>query len=183
VGQVYATCADCTITPPGFVYYAFFCDGSFSPRYFASTVALQAGDVLEVLDGFYIGKCVEIISQNNSATSQGNLDISTIHDDCNSCQGITPQVFTTIVVTGGAEISYVQNGSTFQTALLGGTYNYCGTNFQVISGTATFNPSTRLCQGNFDCRIIRPKTSCHVLNGGSSFSGTQFEYQDSAGQF
>jgi len=183
VSQVYATCADCTTTPPGFVYYAFFCDGSFSPRYFASTIALQAGDVLEIQDGFYIGKCVEIISQNNTATSQGNLDTSTVHDDCNSCQGISPQVCTLVDVTiAGAEISYVQNGSTFTSALLAGQYNICGTNFQLISGTATFTPGRILCTNNFDCRIVRPKTSCHILNGGTTFSGTTFEYMNSSGQ-
>jgi len=183
VVQLFKTCAECTSIPPGFVYYAFFCDGSFSPRYFASTIALQAGDVLEIQDGFYIGKCVQIISLNNSATSQGNLDTSTIHDDCNSCQGITLQECTTVVVGGsGAEFSYVQNSSTFTTALLPGTYSYCGSNFTLISGTATFNGTGSTCNNNFDCRIVRPKTSCHIFNGGTSPGGTTFEYQNSSGQ-
>ena len=180
--QVFATCADCTITPPGFVYYAFFCDGSFSPRYFASTVSLQAGDVLEVLDGFYIGKCVEIINQNNSATSQGNLDISTIHDDCNSCQGIVdPQSCNEVVVTGsGAEISYTQNSNSFTETLNPGTYNRCGSNFNLISGSATFTDLNTRCISNGDC-FTRLRTSCHTLYGGSS--GSSFDYQNAGGQF
>ena len=183
VSQVFADCATCTQTPPGFVYYAFFCDGSFSPRYFASTISLQAGDVLEIQDGFYIGKCVQIISQNNSATPQGNLDTSTVHDDCNSCQGISPQECTTVVVSGtGAEISYEQNGNTNTVPLLPGTYSYCGSNFTVISGSATFTGTGRVCNSNFDCRIVRPKTSCHIFNGGNQLQGTTFEYQNSSGQ-
>ena len=180
--QVFATCADCTVTPPGFVYYAFFCDGSFSPRYFASTVSLQAGDVLEIQDGFYIGKCVEIINQNNSATSQGNLDTSTIHDDCNSCQGIVdPQSCNTVTVTGsGAEISYTQNSSSFTETLNPGTYNRCGSNFTLISGSATFVDLNTRCISNGDC-FTRLKTSCHTLYGGSS--GSNFDYQDAGGTF
>ena len=182
VSQVFATCADCTVTPPGFVYYAFFCDGSFSPRYFASTVSLQAGDVLEILDGFYIGKCVEIISQNNSATSQGNLDISTIHDDCNSCQGIVdPQSCNKVTVTGsGAEISYVQNSNSFTETLSPGVYNRCGSNFTVISGSASFIDQNTRCLSNGDC-FTRLRPSCHTLYGGTS--GSNFSYQDAAGQF
>ena len=183
VSQVFATCADCTITPPGFVYYAFFCDGSFSPRYFASTVSLQAGDVLEIQDGFYIGKCVEIINQNNSATSQGNLDTSTIHDDCNSCQGISdPQSCNTVVVGGsGAEISYVQNSSTYTESLVAGvTYYRCGSNFQIISGSATITDSNTVCMNNRDCGI-RSRPSCHTLYGGSQ--GSTFAYQDASLNF
>ena len=37
VAQVFTDCNACTATPPGFIYYAFFCSGVTSPRYFAST--------------------------------------------------------------------------------------------------------------------------------------------------
>jgi len=178
VAQAFATCADCTIVPPGFGYYAFFCDGSFSPRYFASTIALQAGDVLEIANGFYIGKCVEIINQNNSATTQGDLDTSVIHNDCNECQGITVQTCHTVSVFGaGAEISYEQNGSTFTETLNSGIYNRCGDNFILISGQASFADKYTTCLSNGDC-FVRSRTSCHTVYGGSSFSST-FEYRDS----
>ena len=164
-----------------FIYYAFFCDGSTSPVYFTSTIVLQAGDIVEVADGTHAGKCVTIISQNQSGFSQGNLDTSTVFDDCNSCAGITPQVCTLVNVTTPATISYEQGGQTYEESLpFAATYNRCGSNFQVISGTATFVPSTRACLSNFDC-LLRFKTSCHELYGGSA--GATFEYQDINGVF
>ena len=179
--QIHKNCTLCA-NQGGFVYYAFFCDGSTSPLYFTSTISLSQGTIVEVLDGGYAGKCVTIINQNQLGFSQGNLDTSLAYDDCSSCQGLPqPQQCYEVVVTGsGAEITYVQNGQSYgPTSYLPGTYNLCLSSYTLVSGTATFTSQGTLCISNFDCRPIRVKPSCHRLSGGST--GSSFEYMDSAG--
>jgi hypothetical protein len=180
--DIFTDCETCEGTDPGYQYYMVFCDGETPPYNFHSNIQLQIDDVAEVLNGPFIGRCVRVVGVNPGATTFGDLDTSTIYDDCTSCEGLDVQVCTTVNVTAlaGAEISYVQNGNTFTESLLSGSYQRCGTNFQVISGTASFAPGTRLCTSNFDC-AIRFKTSCHSLYGGNA--GGSFEYQDVDGNW
>jgi hypothetical protein len=181
--QLHKSCALCA-NQGGFVYYSFFCDGSTSPVYFTSTVQLTQGTIVKVLDGTHAGKCVSIISQNQSGFSQGNIDTSLAYDDCTSCQGLPqPQQCYEVVVSGsGAEITYVQNNQSYgPTSYLPGTYNICLSSYTLVSGTATFTSMGTLCISNFDCRPIRVRPSCHRLSGGST--GSQFEYMDSTGNF
>ncbi len=176
-------CGTCDDADYGFQYFGVFCDGQDPPQYFNSDIQLAVGDVLKILDGTYIDRCIEIVLEAPGETTVGNINTSQIYEDCNACDGITdPQVCTTdnISLAAGAEISYEQNGNTFTEALLNGTYQRCGTNFQVISGVASFAPGTRLCTSNFDC-AIRFKTSCHTLYGGNA--GGSFEYQDTNGNW
>ena len=183
--SVFKTCAECAGTPVGFQYYATFCDGLTAPVYFNSTIMLQLGDIVEVLDGTYIGRCVEIVAENAGATTSGNLDTSTIYDDCNSCQGLASDTCHTVYTTGGtgAEISYSLGGQTYTESLQGGvSYSRCGQNFQLISGTATFLDRNIPCTDPFDC-VIRYRTSCHTLSNNSNQSVVIFEYQDAGGQF
>ena len=140
VQQIFKNCNDCTATPPNFIYYAYFCSGVTSPRYFTSTVTLQANDVVEVSSGQYSGECVVIISQNQAGFSEGNLDTTTIYDDCSSCQGITLDTCHRIVTgASSVSISYERGGTTY-TALLSANqiYNFCGQNFVETSGSMGF---------------------------------------------
>jgi hypothetical protein len=180
--NIFTDCETCEGTDPGYQYYMVFCDGETPPYNFHSNIQLQIDDVVEVLNGPFAGRCVRVVLDNPGATTFGDLDTSTIYDDCTSCEGLDPQVCTTVNISlaAGAEISYEQNGNTFTEALLNGTYQRCGTNFQVISGVASFAPGTRLCTSNFDC-AIRFKTSCHTLYGGNA--GGSFEYQDTNGNW
>ena len=180
--NIFTDCETCEGTDPGYQYFMGFCDGETSPYNLHSNIQLQIGDVVEVLNGPFAGRCVRVLLDNPGATTFGDLDTSTIYDDCTSCEGLDPQVCTTVNIPAlaGAEISYEQNGSTRIESLLNGSYQRCGTNFQVISGTATFAPGTRLCTSNFDC-AIRFKTSCHTLYGGNN--GNTFEYQDVDGNW
>jgi hypothetical protein len=180
--NIFTDCETCEGTDPGYQYFMGFCDQETSPYNLHSNIQLQLGDVVEVLNGPFAGRCVRVLLDNPGATTFGDLDTSTIYDDCTSCEGLDPQVCTTVNIPAlaGAEISYEQNGNTFEEALLNGSYQRCGRNFQVISGTATFAPGTRLCTSNFDC-AIRFKTSCHTLYGGNA--GGSFEYQDVNGNW
>ena len=183
IAQVFTDCNACTATPPGFLYYAFFCDGSTSPRYFASTVARQSGDIVEVTSGVHNGKCVEIISAGSTQFSEGDLG-TTVFNDCDACQGLTPQTCKKIDTgISGAEIQYSRQGQTYTESLNGNlTYYRCTSTISVISGSATITDLYTLCIGDFDC-IPRPlRTSCHNLYGGSSGT-TTFEYQNSNGNF
>lgn len=179
--QLHKSCILCA-NQGGFVYYAFFCDGSTSPRYFTSTIALTQGTIVEVLDGTYAGKCVTIISQNQLGFTEGNLDTSVAYTDCESCQGLTIDTCHTITTgLSGVEISYEQGGQTYQLSLSAQrVYNFCGQNFQEISGTwdSILDRGT-VCNNNFDCNLFIRRTSCHRLNGG--FSTSVFTYQDSSG--
>ena len=184
VQQIFKNCNDCTATPPNFIYYAYFCSGVTSPRYFTSTVTLQANDVVEVSSGQYSGECVVIISQNQAGFSEGNLDTTTIYDDCSSCQGITLDTCHRIVTgASSVSISYERGGTTY-TALLSANqiYNFCGQNFVETSGSwDSIQDILTICQTNFDCMEISLRTSCHTLSGGTA--GSQFEYQDGGGTF
>ena len=181
--QIHKSCTLCA-NSGNFIYYAYFCDGSTSPRYFTSTIQLTQGTIVEVLDGNYAGKCVSIISQNQSGFSEGNLDTSIAYDDCTSCQGITVDSCHRIVTGAtGVEISY-QLGNSSYTGVLAANriYNYCGRNFQEISGSWDSIQDRQItCTSPFDCREIVFRTSCHRLSGGSF--GSTFEYQDSSGVF
>ena len=181
--QIHKSCFACA-TSSGFVYYAFFCDGSTSPRYFRSSMPLNQGTIVKVLDGNYAGKCITIISQNQSGFTEGSIDVTLAYDDCTSCQGLPqPQQCYEVVVSGsGAEITYVQNNQSFgPTSYVPGTYSICLSSYTLVSGTATFTSMGTLCISNFDCRPIRFKPSCHRLNGGAT--GSEFEYTDSAGNY
>ena len=181
--QLHKTCSTCA-NQGNYIYYAFFCDGSTSPLYFTSTIQLTQGTIVEVLDGTYAGKCVSIISQNQTGTSQGNLDTSVAYTDCETCQGITIDTCHRIVTGAtGVEISYERAGQTYTTSLLANRiYNFCGQNFQQISGTwDSITDRGTACTNDFDCREIMLRTSCHLLYGGTT--GSQFEYQDSSGVF
>ena len=179
--DIFTDCATCLGTDPGFQYYAVFCDGLTPPYHFHSNIILQLNDVVTVLNGPFIGRCVRIVAKNPGVTTFGDLDTSTIYIDCDDCEGIDPQTCTTVNVTvAGAEISYVLNGSTFTESLLAGSYQRCGSNFQVISGSATFGIGTTACTSSFDCRLTF-KTTCHSLYGGTT--GSEIEYQDANGQF
>ena len=183
VAQVYTDCNACTSTPPGFIYYAFFCSGVTSPRYFASSVARQSGDIVEVTSGTYNGECVEIISLGSTQLSEGDLG-TTVYNDCDACQGLTPQTCKRIDTgLSGAEIQYSRQGQTYTESLNGSTTYYrCTSTISIISGTATITDLNNLCISDFDC-IPRPlRTSCHNLYGGS-YGSTTFEYQDSTGTF
>lgn len=181
--QIHKTCALCANSGQ-FIYYAFFCDGSTSPRYFTSSISLTQGTIVEVLDGIHTGKCVTIISQNQAGFSEGNLDTSVAYDDCSSCQGITLDTCHRIV-TGltGVEISYQQGGSTYTASLIANRiYNFCGQNFQEVSGTwDSITDRGTTCSNSFDCSELIFRTSCHTLNGGTF--GSTFDYQDSSGIF
>jgi hypothetical protein len=181
--QIYKSCELCNGV--GFSYLFVFCDGSGTGVYrFTSNVQLSLGDVVKVQDSSvqsYIGKCVEVVAEAISGTIYGDVDDSPQYDDCSSCQGITPQTCHTVNVTGsGAEISYVLNNQTYTEALLVGTYQRCGSNFQLLSGTATFGTGALPCISPLDCSI-RFKTSCHTLYGANA--GATFEYQDTNGTF
>ena len=181
--QIYKSCELCNGV--GYSYLFVFCDGSGTGVYrFTSNVQLSLGDVVKVQDSTvpsYIGKCVEVVAETISGTIYGDVDDSPQYDDCSSCQGITPQTCHTVNVTGaGAEISYVLNNASYTEALLVGTYQRCGTNFQLLSGTATFGTGTLPCISPLDCSI-RFKTSCHTLYGANA--GATFEYQDTNGTF
>ena len=181
--QLHKTCNLCA-NQGGFVYYAFFCDGSTSPRYFTSTIQLTQGTIVQVADGTYAGKCVSIISQDNLGFSEGNLDVSVAYDDCTSCQGITLDTCHTIGTgVSGVEISYQQGGSTYTTILAPNRlYNFCGQNFQEVSGSwDNISDQGTTCSNNFDCQILIRRTSCHELYGGTNFMGTSFTYDDSSG--
>ena len=183
VQQLYKGCTVCN-NQGGYVYYAFFCDGSTSPVYFTSTIQLTQGTIVEVADGIHVGKCVTIISQNQLGTPQGNLDVSVAYTDCASCQGITIDTCHRIT-TGltGVEISYQLGGQTYPAILLPGrVYNFCGQNFQEISGTwSTITDLQTTCTDNFDCAVLIRRTSCHTIRGGST--GTTWNYQNSGGIF
>ncbi len=181
--QLHKSCTLCA-NQGNFVYYAFFCDGSTSPVYFTSTIQLNQGTVVEVLDGTYAGKCVTIISQNNLGFSQGNLDTSQLYDDCTTCQGITIDSCHRIATGNAAvSISYEQGGSTYNALLMANRlYNFCGQNFQQLSGTwDSITDLQTTCTNNFDCQILIRRTSCHTLSGGSA--GSTFDYQNSQGIF
>ena len=179
--DVFDDCETCEASSSGYVYYAYFCDGSTSPRYFQSTVLRQQGDVVEVTSGFYTGKCVTIISLNQTGFVEGNLGTTT-YENCDACEGINPQ--TCYGVTAGAQgvtFTYVLNNQTYTASLpANGFGNYCLSSYNVTAGSATFVTRNNLCISNFDC-YRRFKTSCHRLYGGSA--GSQFEYQDSTGTF
>ena len=182
VSQVFTDCNACTATPPGFIYYAFFCSGVTSPRYFASTVARQSGDIVEVTSGTYNGECVEIINAGSTQLSSGDLG-TVVFNDCDACQGLTPQTCKKIDTgLNGAEIQYSRQGQTYTESLNANlTYYRCTSTISVISGSATITDLNTLCIGDFDC-IPRPlRTSCHNLYGGSI--ATTFEYQNSNGNF
>ena len=183
--QLHKSCALCA-NSGNFIYYAFFCDGSTSPRYFTSTIQLTQGTIVEVLDGTYAGKCISIISQNQSGFSQGNIDTSIAYEDCASCQGITLDTCHRIVTgSTGVEISYEQGGSTYTGSLIANRiYNFCGQNFQEVSGSwDSIQDRGTTCSNDFDCRELVFRTSCHTLSGGTFFAGSTFDYQDSSGQF
>jgi hypothetical protein len=181
--QLHKTCNLCA-NQGGFVYYAFFCDGSTSPRYFTSSIQLTQGTIVQVADGTYAGKCVSIISQNNLGFSEGNLDVSVAYDDCTSCQGITLDTCHTIGTgVSGVEISYQQGGQTYTTILAPNRlYYFCGQNFQELSGSwDNISDQGTACTNNLDCNVLIFRTSCHELYGGSFVMGTTFTYQDSSG--
>ena len=183
--QIHKSCALCA-NSGNFIYYAYFCDGSTSPRYFTSPVSLTQGTIVKVLDGTFAGKCISIISQNQSGFSEGNIDTSLAYDDCSSCQGITLDTCHRIVTgSTGVEISYQQGGSTYTGSLIANRiYNFCGQNFQEISGSwDSIQDRGTTCSNDFDCRELVFRTSCHTLSGGTFVSGSSFDYQDSSGQF
>ena len=182
--QIHKSCALCA-NQGNFIYYAFFCDGSTSPRYFTSTIQLTQGTIVKVLDGTFAGKCVSIISQNQSGFSEGNIDTSLAYDDCASCQGITVDTCHRIVTGSTAvNISYEQGGSTYTGSLIANRiYNFCGQNFQEVSGSwDSITDRGTTCSNDFDCRELIYRTSCHTLSGGG-ITGSQFDYQDSSGTF
>jgi len=183
VQQLFKGCQICQGST-GYIYYAYFCDGSTSPLYFRSTIALTQGTIVKVLDGNYAGKCVSIISQNQIGFVSGNLDVSVAYDDCITCQGLTVQTCHNIGTgANGATVSYIQNGNTFTSTLAANRrYQFCGSNFQVISGSATITDTGNLCSDNFSCFSVL-RTSCHQLYGGTFAQGTTFDYQDSSGTF
>ena len=185
VTQVFATCADCTSTPPGFIYLASFCSGLFRSRYFASTIALSQGSIMEIADGTFAGECVEIQSQNNLGVSSGNIDVTQAYINCAACQGTTPQVCHNVGIgSSGATLSWTRGSQSFGPIQYSANTltHICansGSITQATPGSATITPTTNSCTTNLDCTPVFRKTSCHTLNGGTS--GSSFNYQDSGG--
>ena len=183
--QIHKSCALCA-NSGNFIYYAYFCDGSTSPRYFTSPVSLTQGTIVKVLDGTFAGKCISIISQNQSGFSEGNIDTSLAYDDCSSCQGITLDTCHRIVTgSTGVEISYQQGGSTYTGSLIANRiYNFCGQNFQEVSGswdsikTEEQHVVMTLIVENLSLELVVIHYLVERL-----FQEATFDYQDSSGQF
>ena len=177
VDDIFTDCETCEGTAPGFQYYMVFCDGNTPPYNFHSNIQLQLNDVVEVLNGPFAGRCVRVVLDNAGATTFGDVDTSTIYDDCSSCEGLVIQTCHTVIVTSTtANITYDQNGYSQGTTLAAGRHQLCGTNFVFVSGTGFASPGTTLCLSNLDCQFS-VKTSCYTLYGG--IAGAQFTYRDS----
>ena len=179
--NIFLKCIGCEATPYGWQYFAVFCDGQDPPQYFNSDTQLAQGDVVKVLDGTYIDRCVEIVLEAPGEATVGNIDTSQVYEDCDDCDGITdPQVCTTVYVTGpnDSKITYDQNGNSFTEDLTPGVYYKCGSNF-TDNGGVEYISSAINCIANGDCG--QPDLTCYTLNGGTT--GTTFQYQDGIGQF
>jgi len=170
--DVFTDCTTCNLSNGG-NYVVQDCNG-FSGGIGSSTVALNIGDVIKVG-----ANCAEVLS-----VSQGTptfvIDASTIYEDCNDCQGVTPPVQSchTIENTGlgTATGTYVYNGLGYSWSLISGsTTALCAEVGSVVvnTGTVGISVSPGTCTSPKECRIPPPLCQSYLIsNDGGSNPGS-----------
>ena len=178
--DVFADCTTCNLSN-GSNYLVQDCNG-FSGGVGSSTVTLNIGDVIKVG-----ANCAEVLSESQDDAAFV-IDASTIYEDCNDCQGITPpsQSCHTIENTGlgTATGNYVYNSLGYGWSVpSGGATSICAEvgSVTTTTGTVGISVSPGTCTSPRECRIpISPCTPYLITNDGGSAIGS-YSYIDCNG--